>query len=44
VFYWMRFVAGTFFMAGLVIYLGSFFIKGAAAPAEEVRGPATEDA
>ncbi len=43
-FYWMRFVAGAFFMAGLVVYLGSFFIKGQASPAEEVRGPATEDA
>ena len=29
-FYWMRFVAGAFFMGGLVIYLGSFFVKGEA--------------
>ena len=43
-FYWMRFVAGAFFMAGLVVYFGSFFIKGEASPAEEVRGPATADA
>ena len=43
-FYWMRLVAGSFFMAGLVVYFGSFFIKGQASPAEEVRGPATQDA
>jgi len=40
----MRFVAGAFFLAGLVVYFGSFFIKGQAGPAEEIRGPATEDA
>ena len=43
-FYWMRLVAGCFFMAGLVVYFGSFFIKGQASPAEEVRGPATQEA
>ncbi len=37
-------VAGSFFMAGLVVYFGSFFIKGQASPAEAVRGPATQDA
>ncbi|MDV2080087.1 MULTISPECIES: cbb3-type cytochrome c oxidase subunit I [Marinobacter] len=29
-FYWMRLVAGAFFMGGLVVYLGSFLIKGEA--------------
>ncbi len=42
-FYWMRTVAGTFFMAGLIVYLGSFFIKGQAAPTEEVPGPAPQE-
>ena len=43
-FYWARMIAGCFFMAGLVVYFGSFFIKGQASFDEEVRGAAIQDA
>jgi len=36
IFYWMREVAGLIFLAGLIIYIISFFIKG-----EEVKVPQT---
>jgi nitric oxide reductase subunit B len=32
-FYWMREIAGVFFLLGLLLYIGSFFIKGKTAAA-----------
>ncbi|MFE8070379.1 cbb3-type cytochrome c oxidase subunit I [Marinobacteraceae bacterium S3BR75-40.1] len=37
-FYWMRLVAGCFFLGGLVVYFTSFFVKG------EAKAPVTEGA